>query len=181
MINTILTTLYYVLPGLVANMMPILVRKCFSFLAVPVDFNRRFRGRPIFGSHKTYRGFIFGIIGAIAISFIQMVLFNNGLYLSITYIDYSRISFLLVGFAFGFGALFGDLVKSFFKRRVGMKEGSRFIPWDQLDFVVGIIAFSFLIKPLTWQMALVLLILGPILHVMATKIGYFLKLRKEKW
>ncbi len=175
----IITALYYALPGFVANMMPIFVRRRFRFLAVPVDMGRRLGSRQIFGSHKTYRGFVFGILGAVATACLQAVVYKNGWLHGVAYVDYSRP--VLLGAALGLGALTGDLVRSFFKRRAGLKPGAKWFPWDQLDYVIGIVAFAPVVRPFTWQMALALLILGPILHIAVTRTANLLGLRKEKW
>ncbi len=177
----IIQTLYYALPGLVANMMPVLVRKRFGFFAVPVDHGRMLFGKKIFGTHKTYRGFIFGLLGAIIVAFIQTLLYKNGILVKISYIDYSWTSFILIGAALGFGALFGDLARSFFKRRAGIKEGDRWFPLDQIDYTLGISLFSLLVKPLTLLMFTVLVISGAILSILATRSAYLLKIRDEKW
>lgn len=177
----ILTTIYYAAPGLVANFMPIIVKRHFKWLAVPVDGNLKLYGKPLFGAHKTLRGFIFGVIGAILILMLQKYWYVNGIARSISYIDYSQVDVLVYGTIFGLGALTGDLLESFVKRRLGIKSGSHFIPWDQLDYVLGIMLFSMLIKPMTWQMVLILLVAGPLLHLIFSRIGYSLGLRKSRW
>jgi CDP-2,3-bis-(O-geranylgeranyl)-sn-glycerol synthase len=48
-------------------------------------------------------------------------------------------------FSICFGALLGDIIESFFKRRVGRKRGEDWIPFDQIDFILGVLFFSFLI------------------------------------
>jgi len=175
----ILQTLYFALPGLIANMMPVVVRGKFRSLDVPVDFNKKLGGKRIFGNHKTIRGFIFGVGGAIVMAFIQMLLASGGLVPSI--VDFSQVNFVVVGSALGFGALFGDLFRSFFKRRANVKPGEKWVPWDQIDYIIGIILFSYIIITPSFGMILTLLIIGPILHVTSTRIAYALKIRKEKW
>ena len=46
-------------------------------------------------------------------------------------------AWFFIGLLLGSGALIGDAVKSFFKRKEGIKPGNRFIPWDQLDYSIG--------------------------------------------
>jgi CDP-2,3-bis-(O-geranylgeranyl)-sn-glycerol synthase len=177
----IFETLYFALPGLVANMAPILVKNHFKPLAFPIDRGLRLKGKPILGTHKTFRGFVFGILAAILVALCQRMLYVNGLLRSWSYVDYGETSFIYIGVALGLGALVGDSVKSFFKRRFGVKEGDRFFPWDQIDYTLGISAFAFLIKPLTLLMLFELLVAGLLLHIITTRIGYFTGLRKEKW
>jgi acid phosphatase family membrane protein YuiD len=177
----IFMSLYFVLPGLISNMMPIFVKNKFKKLAIPIDFNKKFRTRRIFGDHKTLRGFIFGILAGIIIGLIQYLISDFEIIKSISYIDYTLFNSLLIGFLFGFAALFGDAIESFFKRQFNINPGKPFIPFDQVDFVLGIILFSYLIKPMTLEMIIILLLIVPFMSILTTKIGYLLKLRKEKW
>jgi CDP-2,3-bis-(O-geranylgeranyl)-sn-glycerol synthase len=48
-------------------MSPVLVRRRFSVLAIPIDGGRTLGGKRIFGDHKTWRGLLAGIVvGALA-------------------------------------------------------------------------------------------------------------------
>lgn len=95
-------------------------------------------------------------------------------------IDYSDFSIWL-GFFLGLGAILGDLVKSYYKRKDGIPPGEKWIPFDQLDFVVGGIIGSFFIYVPAAEVVLILLIVSPFPHIAATRIGYWLGIRKEKW
>ena len=141
MIDFIASVFYLMLPAYFANMAPVLVKDIhlFDFLAKPIDFGKKIKGKPILGSHKTFRGFIFGVIFALIIAYVQHILYRYPFFSSISFINYSN--WIAVGFLLGFGALFGDSVKSFFKRRVGIKPGHRFIPWDELDYTIGSLLF----------------------------------------
>ncbi len=180
MLQFILTCFYLIIPGAVANMMPVFVRHI-DFLNISVDFNKKWRGNPIFGSHKTYRGFFFGILGAIVVSYFQKLLSVYPFFQQISFFDYTKTSFVLIGFLIGFGVLFGDLVKSFFKRRHGIKPGAKFFPWDQIDLVIGALVFISFIKIPSWQMILFFLLVGPMLHIFFNHIGYWLKIRETKF
>lgn len=178
----ITTTVYYSLPGLIGNMAPIFVKNHFKWLAKPIDFGMKFRGKRIFGANKTFRGFIFGTLAGALVGYIQFRVQGNVFFDSISYVQYTLKSALTIGATFGFAALVGDAVESFFKRQIGIGPGKPFIPFDQLDYALGVIAFSYLFTPhFTWQMIIVLLLLGPILSVITTKIGYMLRFRDEKW
>jgi CDP-2,3-bis-(O-geranylgeranyl)-sn-glycerol synthase len=41
----------------------------------------------------------------------------------------------------GFGALFADAVESFFKRRAGIGPGKTWVPFDQIDYIIGGLVF----------------------------------------
>lgn len=151
----ILESISFILPAYIANMMPVVFRWV-PFAGQPIS-------KKLFGEHKTYRGFIFGILGAIATMYFQ-----------------KRADAIFIGALFGIGALGGDLVKSYFKRRIGIPEGSPWIPFDQLDFALGaLIAISPWLTPS--PLHFIILLITPILHFTTNVLGYFLGLKKVWW
>ena len=178
----ILQALYFFLPAYFANMSPVFASRLLGnrFLA-PIDFNITFRGKRIFGAHKTWRGLIFGIIGAIVIIYLQKYLYNVDFLKSISLFNYSQQNLVALGFLLGFGALFGDAVKSFFKRQIGIKPGGRWPIFDQLDFVIGGLLFSALIYIPSWQQILIIIIFTPALHLLSNYIAFKLKWKKHPW
>ncbi len=179
----LLKCLYFMLPAYFANMVPVFAEKfgLFKFLARPIDGNRTLFGKPIFGVNKTWRGFIVGILVAMATAWLQSLLYSIPFFNRISLVNYSKTDILPLGFLFGFGALFGDLIKSFFKRRVNLKPGAPWVPFDQLDFVVGALVFVSFIFLLSWKAVLVILLVTPILHILTNRIGYYLKIKNTKW
>ena len=81
----------------------------------------------------------------------------------------------------GLGALIGDLIKSFFKRRLGLKPGARFVPFDQTDFVVGALIFIMPIFHVTLEIFFASLLLSFALHIAVNHAAFWLKIRNEKW
>lgn len=181
MLNLILSSIYFILPAYFANMSPIL------FKWIP------FGGSPInekaFGSHKTWRGFYVGYIGALLILLLQFYLQKNGLTQPVEYpnvkaatlLDYQSINLFLYAFLFGVGAITGDLIKSFFKRRIKIAPGQPWFPFDQLDFVIFTFLFlwPFFLPP--WQVILTIFIITPLLHFLTNVLGYFFKVKKVWW
>ncbi len=167
------------LPAYFANMAPVLVKNYFKPLAVSLDFNKKFKGRRILGSHKTLRGLIAGVIIGIIIAFIQYQLLKIPFFASISLIDYNE--WASIGVLMGAGALIGDLVKSFFKRRANIKPGGRWIPFDQLDYVVGALLFISVLDVPSIEVIITALILSFLLHIIVNHIGYYLGIRKVKW
>lgn len=147
----------------------------------PVDLGKKFNNKPLFGSHKTYQGFISAIVAAVIVTFLQTQLSSIFFFNSISILNYNDINFIAFGFLFGFGAMFGDLIKSFFKRRFNIKPGSRFIPFDQLDFVIGSLLFISLVYIPTPEIIITVLILTFFLHIISNHIGYYLKIRDVRW
>ena len=122
---------------------------------------------------------IFGVIFSIIVAYIQFLLYGVEFFNVISFIDYNN--WLLFGFLMGSGALTGDLIKSFFKRRLGLKPGAKFIPFDQTDFVIGALVFTMPIFNLTLKIFITSLLLSFILHIIVNHIAFHMKIRNEKW
>lgn len=172
------SSIWLILPAGIANMSPVLF-KWLPLLNVPVDFGKTFRGQPLFGAHKTYRGFLVGTLMAILAVYIQKLLYPQMVAYSV--IDYSQINVWTVGFLLGFGALFGDMVKSFFKRRVGVASGKSWVPFDQIDWIVGALIFLNFYQRLDWKIWFTSLLLFGLIHPIINLIGYYLKIKKNKF
>ena len=174
----LLQIFYFMIPAYFANMLPLLVQKV-NFLNYPVDFGKKFRGKRLLGGHKTIRGFFFGILAGIVLAYVQHVLSAYPFFAELSFIDYRN--WLAIGFLLGFGALVGDSVKSFFKRRVGVPPGGKFVPWDEIDYSVGALLFISLLYVPSWQVVVGVLLLNFIIHVFANHFAYYFKLSKVKW
>ena len=169
---------YFMLPAYFANMAPVMVKKI-SLFAVPIDLNKQLNGKPILGKNKTFRGLIFGVIFAIVITYFQHLFYNIEYFKNASFFSYQN--WLLFGFLMGFGALTGDLIKSFFKRRLGIKPGEKFIPFDQTDFVLGALIFVMPVFDVTLKIFITSILLSFVLHIAVNHIAFYLKIRNEKW
>ena len=177
--NILLLCFYFMLPVYFANMAPVIVKKLFKNLAIPLDFGKKIGNNRVLGKNKTFRGLIFGIIFAIIITFIQFTLFKNNIWIDLTVIDYA--DWLLIGLLMGSGAIFGDLFESFVKRRINYEPGKSLIPFDQLDFIIGALIFIYPIVVLDLNKIFTILLLSFVLHVLVNHIAFYLGVRKEKW
>ena len=178
MVNIILQCFYFMLPAYFANMAPVIAKKI-NFLKVPIDFGKEINNKPILGKNKTFRGLFFGVLFAVIIAYIQSIFYDNNIFSELALTDYSNWMFL--GLLLGFGAIFGDLVKSFVKRRLNYEPGKPFVPWDQTDFVIGAIIFVFPLVKLSINKIIIIIILSFILHIIVNHSAYYLKIRNEKW
>ena len=176
----ILQAFYFMLPAYFANMAPVIFKKSFKELAVPLDMNQKIDKKPILGRNKTVRGLIFGIILAMFIAFIQSLLLDISFFANISVADY-KSQWYVLGLLMGFGAIVGDSAESFVKRRLDIKSGKPFIPWDQLDFVIGALLFTFFIAKPTLTLISTILVLSFILHITVNHLAFYLKIRNEKW
>jgi len=152
------------LPAMIANMTPVLLK--IKYWNTPIN-------EKIFGKNKTWRGFLSAIIAG---TFSYFILVKFGLIDSID--DLSFI--ILIGFLFSFGAIGGDLIKSFFKRKIGVGSGESWTPWDQIDYVLGAIILTYFIYQYTFSQIIFMLILGGTISALSHRFGYMLKINSTK-
>lgn len=179
LLELILASLYFMLPAYAANAVPRLAHRFRLFeclgLAKPVDGGKALKGKRIFGANKTWRGILVAPCAGTLVGFSQSFMWRPD------FLPYANTSdYILAGFLLGTGAIVGDLLFAFLKRRVGKKEGSPWIPFDQLNFVIGALAcISIFYLPSIAMIAAIVVISG-ILHVIANRIAYFLNIQKVK-
>jgi len=191
--TVIIQAFWIVIPIYVANASAVIVGG-----GVPIDFGKNWKdGRRILGDGKTWRGLFAGTFLGMTAGF--------GLAVAAKYIGSSEYAYLgltdfegfpmmiLILFSLCFGALLGDVIESFFKRRVGKDRGQDWIPFDQLDFLIGALIFSFLMSELLYLLKLtghhwffnsitiwhiiILLVVTPFIHIIANIL--FRKARKK--
>jgi len=135
----------------------------------------------VFGDGKTYRGLITGILAGIIIGLIQI--WAAGAY----WLEYLPQQTVLSVTLLSIGALLGDLIKSFFKRRFGKERGAKWPVADQYDLVLGafllllIFNSAWLFGEVTLPAFICILILTPLLHRAVNIIGYLIKVKEVPW
>lgn len=178
----ILKCFWLILPGGFANVAPVLGKGILKPLAKPIDGGKTWRGKPILGKNKTWRGVILAIIMSIFIVLIQAYLYNNfASFRDISFIQFDQINLWLLGFLIGLGVMLGDAVESFFKRQVNVAPGAKFFPWDQIDSLIGgLLLMAFVYVP-PWQALVFLIFFAPALHIATKHFGYLIKVNKAPW
>lgn len=173
--------LWFFVPVGVANVAPVFMQHHWKFLAVPVDFNTKLSGKPIFGDHKTWRGLISAtLFGGIAF-ILQFVLTQQYPVLASWAPFDITVAPWWFGFLFAFAGISGDLLKSFFKRRFDIAPGAVWFPFDQIDlYILSTIAASFW-YPLTAVMVVMIFAFGIIAHILANHAGYWLGIKDSAW
>ena len=162
MAGTIATALLFIGPSYVANAAPLVFGG-----GRPLDGGRNFiDGRPIFGAHKTVRGLVAGILAGSLVG------------LGESLVD-PRLA--IAGFAISFGAVLGDLLGAFFKRRLKMTPGRLFPVVDQLDFVLGALVLSYYLLPMSWLSILIVVIATPPIHLGTNLGAHLLGIKKTYW
>jgi CDP-2,3-bis-(O-geranylgeranyl)-sn-glycerol synthase len=158
--------LYFMAPAYAANMAP-------PFVRYWKGWNRPISRRWL-GSHKTVVGFGIGVLAAVAATFIQSrIAWEDALV--------APESWPTLGLRFGVGAMAGDTAKSFVKRRAGIAPGRPWLPWDQLDFVLGALALVWGAAALSWVDLATILVSSVIGHVLVNHLAYRLRIRDVKW
>lgn len=159
------SALWFILPAYVANATPVVLGG-----GRPIDANKKFTdGRPIFGSGKTVQGFIAGLAAGTFIGLLQGIA------------EGTLSHFLALGFLLALGALLGDLLGSFIKRRLGIERGGAAPGLDQLSFVVvALLAASPLDLP-SWEIVLTILIITLPIHLATNFGGYKLGLKSRPY
>lgn len=172
------STLYFFMPSYIANSIPPLLHrfKLFSYLAVPVDFKKEFLGKRIFGDHKTIRG----VLGIFFIGFILCFLFFeiNSDFKVYEYVGHNSLLFCTL---YSLGIIFGDLLFALIKRRLNLKPGAAFIPFDQTNYVIGVFILTQWLVQLDLYMWGIIWMQTFVLHTVFNRFGYYLGLHNAKW
>jgi CDP-2,3-bis-(O-geranylgeranyl)-sn-glycerol synthase len=154
--------LKFIFPAYCANGAPVLVGG-----GPPLDFGKNFLdGKRILGKNKTFRGFFFGWVIGILVGLVEYLLFGYPLLFSV-------LSPL--------GALIGDLVGAFLKRRLNIAPGGLLPIIDQVDFVVGALLFSLPLSMVYWELAIAVIMITPPIHLFTNFLAYKLKLKNNPW
>jgi len=150
----------------------------------PIDGGRTWGDRRVLGDGKTWRGTAMGIVAGLALAAVLTVIEPSvGDALGFDLPEFTP--FAAVGLAGG--AMLGDILASFLKRRTGRQRGAMFPGLDQLDFVVvslplvALLDFDWFREWFTLEVLFVVVVLTPILHVTTNMIAYKLGLKNEPW
>ena len=165
--------LFLIFPAYVANAIPVLFGG-----GRAIDGGRTMRdGKPIFGSHKTIRGFVAGVVAGTLTGAVEMMVLQSIRPSFSPPYDFS----ILLGFLISLGALAGDLVHSFVKRRLSLREGSSLPVADQLDFVVGALLLSAIVSPPPLLTVALILVITLPTHLLTNFVAYVLRVKKTPW
>ena len=178
-VGTVILAIWLMIPAYISNPMAVVFGG-----GTPIDMGLKWiDGQRILGDGKTIRGLVGGTACGIIAGLIQIYAasaFNNPIV---------PIPPLAAVITLSFGALLGDLIKSFFKRRIGFVRGAELPLIDQLDFVAGAWLLTYIFDPVWFtehfisspSIIVTVLVLTPILHRLTNIFGYNIKLKKEPW
>jgi len=154
--------------AMVANAMPVLIKN-----GTPMDQGLIWiDNKRLLGNGKTWEGFSIGVMGSYLASTAISILFND------------HMLFFKLWLA-SIAGLLGDIIESFFKRRLGIKRGEPLPIFDQLDFAFAATIFYHLIGELDLLKDLWFIILSftliAALHLVTNSIAYILRLKEKPW
>lgn len=157
------SALYIILPAYCTNGAPVIFGG-----GRPIDLGRKFMdGERVLGDHKTFRGFFSALIVGTIVGVVCSYVFSKNL--------------VTVAIPASLGALLGDMVGAFVKRRLKIKPGGALPVVDQLDFVVGAIILVYLFSSISLSVVLILLLVTPPIHLLTNVGAYALGLKERYW
>jgi len=170
--NLILQSLIFILPAYTANATPVITSKLLR-TSTPIDLRKNFiDGRRIFGEGKTIEGFLSGLIVGTLVGIAVSATPLN------TILPQSLKLTPLKSFVLSLGALLGDLLGSFIKRRLGIPRGAPAPLLDQLDFLlVALLLYVLIFGTIDLSYIAVLVPLTVVLHIATNYIAYKLRLK----
>jgi CDP-2,3-bis-(O-geranylgeranyl)-sn-glycerol synthase len=154
----------------------------------PIDGGRVFRdGHRILGDGKSIRGFIVGVffgtlVGAaqfLSAPYLRPLLAQ---FVTITpEMDYVLSMSVPVAFLLSLGALTGDVLGSFIKRRVNVKSGDPSPFLDQLGFIIMALIFAYPLMMPSPIFVLILILTTLGIHWLSNALGYLVGLKENPW
>ncbi|MEW6328556.1 MAG: CDP-2,3-bis-(O-geranylgeranyl)-sn-glycerol synthase [Candidatus Micrarchaeota archaeon] len=189
----ILRAILFILPAYFANATPVIFGG-----GAPVDFGKKFSdGRRVLGDGKTWRGLFagifFGTLVAVVIGYCIPDVVGYAFFASrlprtemgsgIPPLsgESGAVLFGILGFLLSCGAMFGDLLGSFVKRRMGAAPGQPSFALDQLMFLVFAVAFAWPLRAVGLDEFVFLVVLTYALHVLMNLLANRLGLKKVPW
>ncbi|MFH1306220.1 MAG: CDP-2,3-bis-(O-geranylgeranyl)-sn-glycerol synthase, partial [Candidatus Micrarchaeota archaeon] len=174
--ETIAYLLLFILPAYVANAAPVLLGGHFQ-----IDGGMRaYDNRPWLGKGKTWLGIAGGFFAGMLASVLEAHFLTGTSY---DLFGGQAEYYIFAGLLLSIGALFGDLLGSFIKRRMGISSGKpSFL--DQLLFLFGALLFAY---PLSLSIAfhpvsiLFLVLFTYFIHRGANEFAHTFGLKKVPW
>ena len=81
-----------------------------------------------------------------------------------------------------FGAILGDLLFAFIKRRLGISPGKPLPLWDQVGFIILAVLLGSLVEPRpTWQQDVAMIVTTIPVHYVSNLFAWGLSWKKEPW
>ncbi len=169
MIGLLLYAIWYILPAYVTNSSAVLFAG-----KSPMDSGAKFLdGKRILGPGKTWKGFVGAVLLGCLVGAAQAF--------------FSTSETFVLAIFLAVGAMVGDAIGSFVKRRLGLERGEAAPFLDQWDFLFGAFIFNGLgtifldLNFPSLLIILLILVLTTFLHLLTNWIAYELNLKSNPW
>ena len=187
-LSSLMAVLWVLTPAYIASALATLPRG----RGPPMDFGRIWRadGRRVLGPSKSWSGFLCGGFAAMPFGLIEAwaILAAPPVWKLVPTLAPTLLAAVPFVALLTFGAMTGDALGSFLKRRLGKESGSRAILLDQLPFVLVPIGLGLLVYPSVFVPVFIsawgvlwLLVFTLGLHTLFNWIGYRAGLKKVPW
>ena len=164
--------MWFIFPAYCANAAPVIFGGGHA-----IDFGKTFfDGKPFLGSHKTFRGFLAGLVVGTLVGLAQTLIFEHVLFEYGTQFRYT----VFLGFVLSLGAVTGDLIESFIKRRLNRSPGKPLPIADQIDFILGAFLFSIPVSPPSLLSAVIILLVTIPIHLLTNLGAALLNMKNKK-
>lgn len=176
MYQEIIGALWFIFPAYFANSMAINTSgiPLLNKYSTPIDFGKKWQGKRILGNGKTWRGLIAGVASGTFIGYLQLSYQHS-------FPPYLPQMTVQLAFLLGLGAMTGDLVGSFLKRRTGLDRGTAVPFLDQLDYIIGAFLFAWLVVPNDISLLVVVVIITLPLHILSNVFAWAIGLKEVPW
>lgn len=170
--NTLIEAFWFFLPAGIANLSPVIAARLplLKKWKAPLDMGKTINGQRVLGANKTWRGLVFGALTAAV---------TAGIIYEVRGGNHGLVAAMMIGALMGLGALLGDAVESFFKRRRGVKPGDAWFPFDQIDYIIGGLLLAAPFTDVSFKLVLTVFILYFLLHVVTSYFGYLVGLKDK--
>jgi len=174
----IVTAALIMVPAYLANGMALVTGG-----GLPLDRGKVFSdGRRLLGDGKTVSGTVGGIVlgtlgGIITVLILNLIYFQGEMI----------IPYFAMVFIVACGALLGDIITAFGKRRRGFQRGAPVPVVDQLGFILMALLLAYIFNlylplvVLTVELLIILVIVTPFIHLLANYIGYKIGRKNVPW
>ncbi len=166
----LIAIILFLLPPYVANAVPVIFGG-----GAPVDFGMSaWDGRRWLGDGKTWKGLIVGIVAGVIVGYAEAGVTGNS-------------AFAFLAFLSSSGAMLGDMLGSFIKRRLNYERGRPSLLMDQLLFIIVALLLPYFIlaamlpQVLLPEAVVLVLVVTYVLHRVMNIIANLLGLKKVPW
>ncbi len=175
----IVTSLYLMLPLVISGIIHMVVVRSNVFKVIKIPIHQQ-----AFGENKTWRGvLVMPVLSMLGVWATQQIPVEGSELVTVSLVNESAI---ILGILLGLGYVIFELPNSFIKRRLGIAPGKLppskkiiFIIIDQADSAIGCALVYLLMKDISVMIFLIIIFLGPLIHLLVNLTLYLLGLRKE--